>query len=85
MEAPARLTGAQRTDPASDQPTARRAAPLGFAGLQQSTIHAESDHDRADTEGERGENREVWRRIGHLGRIFMLLLRPAQPSSYLTD
>jgi hypothetical protein len=59
LEAAARLTGAQRANAGSNQPTARRAAPLGFAGLQQSAIKAESDHDGADPDGQRGENCEV--------------------------
>jgi hypothetical protein len=80
-----RLTGAQRTDTPSDQPTTRRATPLAAAELEQTAIQAKSDHDRADTERQRGENREVRRRIDHRSRPLMFLLRLAQPSSYVAE
>jgi hypothetical protein len=73
LEAPARLTGAQWADASSDQPTARRATPLAGAELEQTAIQAKPDHDRANTDGQRGKQSELRRRIDHLGRIPMSL------------
>jgi hypothetical protein len=56
---PARLSGTVRTDASSDQLTAHRAASLAFTELEQAAIQAESDHDRTNSDCQRGEQSEM--------------------------
>ena len=56
---PALLPGTHRTDARSDHPPAHRAPSLTFTELERAAIQAEPDHDRANSDGQRGEQSEM--------------------------